>query len=94
VAKKKVDAAAALVSSMEAFPTAGLDPPAGGAHGNDHYPCPGDGEECWNSSLNGRLEVVAASIHLEVVAASIQLEAAVAATSKGARLWKTLPTAS
>jgi hypothetical protein len=37
------------------------------------------GEECWNSSLDGRLEAVAASI---------QLEAAVVATSE------TLPTTS
>jgi hypothetical protein len=29
------------------------------------------GEECWNSGLDGRLEAVAASIHLMVVAASI-----------------------
>jgi hypothetical protein len=28
-------------------------------------------EECWNSGLDGRLEVVTASIHLKVVAASI-----------------------
>jgi hypothetical protein len=43
------------------------------------------GEECKNSSLDGRLEMVAASI---------QLEAEVAAMSKAARLWETLPTAS
>jgi hypothetical protein len=42
------------------------------------------GEECWNSDLDGRLEVVAASIHLEVVNASIHLEVAVAATPKSA----------
>jgi hypothetical protein len=42
------------------------------------------GEECWNSDLDGRLEVVAASIHLEVVKASIHMEAAVAAMLKSA----------
>jgi hypothetical protein len=42
------------------------------------------GEECWNSSLDGRLETVVTSIHLEAVAASIQLETAVAATSEAA----------
>jgi hypothetical protein len=42
------------------------------------------GDECWNSGLDVRLEVVAASIHLEAVAANIQLEAAVVATSKSA----------
>jgi hypothetical protein len=29
------------------------------------------GEEYWNSGLDGRLEVVAVSIHLEAVAANI-----------------------
>jgi hypothetical protein len=43
------------------------------------------GEECWNSGLDGGLEVVAASI---------QLEAEVAATSEVALLQETLPTAS
>jgi hypothetical protein len=52
------------------------------------------GEECWNSGLDGRLEVVAASIQLEAVAASIQLEVAVAATSEATRLQETLPMAS
>jgi hypothetical protein len=47
------------------------------------------GEECWNSSLDGRLEAVAASIQLKAVAASIQLEVVVAATSEVAAtdLW-------
>jgi hypothetical protein len=40
------------------------------------------GEECRNSSLDGRLEAVAASIHLKAVAASIHLEAVTAATSE------------
>jgi hypothetical protein len=44
------------------------------------------GEECWNSGLDGWLEVVVASIHLKVVAASIHLEVAVAATSEAAQL--------
>jgi hypothetical protein len=52
------------------------------------------GEECWKSDLDGRLEVVATSIHLEVVVASIQSEVAVAATSKSARLRETRPMAS
>jgi hypothetical protein len=52
------------------------------------------GEECWNSSLDGRLETVTASMQLEAVAASIQLEVMVAATSEAVRLWETLPTAS
>jgi hypothetical protein len=52
------------------------------------------GEECWNSDLDGRLQVVATSIHLEVVVASIQSEVAVAATSKSARLRETRPMAS
>jgi hypothetical protein len=42
-------------------------------------------EECWNSGLYGRLEVVAASI---------QLEAVVETTSEAAWLRETLPTAS
>jgi hypothetical protein len=47
-------------------------------------PGPKVGEECWNSGLDVWLEAVVASIHLE----------AMAATSKFARLWETLPTAS
>jgi hypothetical protein len=43
------------------------------------------GEEYWNSGLDGRLEAVAASIHLE---------AAMGATSEAAQLWETLPMAS
>jgi hypothetical protein len=49
------------------------------------------GEECWNFGLDGRLEAVAASIHLKAVVASIHLEAAAAATSEAARLQETLP---
>jgi hypothetical protein len=90
--KKKV--AAVSISSMEAFPTAGLtlqlEVPTVAAS----IPGPKLGEECWNSGLDGRLEAVAASIQLEAAAASMQLEAAVAATSKSARLWETLPMAS
>jgi hypothetical protein len=86
VAKKKVAMAVASVSSTEAFPTVGLAlqlevPMAAVAN------IPGQkvGEECWNSSLDGRLETVATSIQLELV---------VAATSEAARLWETLPTTS
>jgi hypothetical protein len=43
------------------------------------------GEECWNSCLDGRLEVVAAIIQLEVV---------VAAMSETTQLRETLLTAS
>jgi hypothetical protein len=52
------------------------------------------GEECWNSGLDGRLETVAASMHLKTMVASIQLVAAMVATLEAARLWETLPTAS
>jgi hypothetical protein len=52
------------------------------------------GEECWNCSLDGRLEAVVASIHLKAVVANIQLEAMVTATSKATWLWETLPTTS
>jgi hypothetical protein len=79
------------------IPNGGACPPAGGAHGGGgQYPwLEGGGRGgCWNSGLDGRLEVVAASIHLKAVAASIHLEAAVAATSEAARLRETLPTAS
>jgi hypothetical protein len=69
VAKRNV--AMALVSSIEAFPTAGLalqvEVPTAAAS----IPGLKVGEECWNSSLNARLKVVVASIHLEVVAANI-----------------------
>jgi hypothetical protein len=86
---------AASVLFTEAFPTTGLAlqlevPTAAVAS----IPGRKVGEECWNSSLDGRLEAVAASIHLKAVVASIQLEAAVAATSKAARLQETLPTTS
>jgi hypothetical protein len=39
-----------------------------------NFRVPKVGEECWNSGLDGRLEAVAASIHLEVVAANIRSE--------------------
>jgi hypothetical protein len=64
-----VAAAVASVSSTKAFPTVGLAlqlevstttvPSIRGRK---------VGEECWNSGLDGRLEVMAASIHLEAVA--------------------------
>jgi hypothetical protein len=80
VAKKKVTAAAASVSSIEAFPTVGLalqlEVPMVVAASTW---LEGQGEEeCWNSSLD----------------ASIQLEAVVVATSEAAQLWETLPTTS
>jgi hypothetical protein len=71
VVKKKVDAARVLVSSTEAFPMAGLalqlEVPMAAAN----IPDPKVGKECWNSGLDGRLEAVAASIHMEAVTASI-----------------------
>jgi hypothetical protein len=95
VVKKKVSATVALVSSMEAFPMVRLAlelevPTAVVAS------IPGRklGDECWNSGLDGQLEVVVASIHLKALAASIQLEVAVVATSVAARLRKTIPTTS
>jgi hypothetical protein len=63
LAKKKVAVATASVSSTEAFPTAGLalelEVPTTAAAS-----IPGQkvGEECWNSALDGRLEVVVASM--------------------------------
>jgi hypothetical protein len=93
VVKKKVSATVALVSSMEAFPMVRLAlelevPTAVVAS------IPGRklGDECWNSGLDGQLEVVVASIQLKALAASIQLEVAVVATSVAARLRKTIPT--
>jgi hypothetical protein len=80
VAKKKVAVVAASVSSTEVFPMAGLalqlEVPMAVA---SSIPSRKAGEECWNSSLDGRLEAVAVSI---------QLEAVVVATSE------TLPTTS
>jgi hypothetical protein len=95
VAKKKVVAAAASVSSTEAFPTAGLTlqlevPTVTAAS----IPNRKVGEECYNSGLDGRLEAMMVSIHLKAVAASIQLEATVAAMSEATRLRETLPTTS
>jgi hypothetical protein len=82
VVKKNV--AMTLVSSMEAFPMAGLTlqlevPTA--AVASIHSRKVG---ECWNSVLDGRLEVVVASIHLEVVVANIHVEEVAAATSEAA----------
>jgi hypothetical protein len=95
VVKKKVVAAAASVSSTEAFPTVGLalqlEVPTVVVV---NIPGRKVGEECWSSGLDGQLESVVASIHLKAVVASIQLEEAVAATSVAAWLRETLPTAS
>jgi hypothetical protein len=95
VAKKNVAVAAASVSSMEAFPTAGLalhlEVPMAAAACICGQKV---GEECWNSGLDGRLEAVEASIHLKVVAANIHLEVATAASSEAAWLQETFPTAS
>jgi ribosome-binding ATPase YchF (GTP1/OBG family) len=93
--KKKVIAAAALVSSTEAFSTVGLAlqlevPTVAAANIPDQKV----GEECWNSDLDGRLETIATSVHLKVVAACIHLEAEVATTSEATRLRETLPTTS
>jgi hypothetical protein len=95
VANKKVVVATASVSSMEAFPTVGLalqlEVPmvvVASILGQKV------GEECWNSSLDGRLEAVAVNIHVKAVATNIQLEVMVAATSEATQLWETLPTAS
>jgi hypothetical protein len=82
VVKKNVVVAAASVSSTEAFPMV----TAASIRSQKV------GEECWNSGLDGRLEVVAAGIHLKAVAASIHLKAA--ATSEAARLLETLSMAS
>jgi hypothetical protein len=95
VAKKKVTAAVASVSSTEAIPMAGLAlqlevPTVVAASISD----PKIGEECWNSGLDDRLEAVVVSVHLKVVVASIQLEAVVAIMSEATRLWETLPVAS
>jgi hypothetical protein len=84
VVKKKVDAAVASMSSMEAFPTAGLALQLEVPTAVASILVLKVGEECWNSGLDGWLEAVVASVHLEAVAASMQLEAAVAATSKAA----------
>jgi hypothetical protein len=95
VAKKKVTVVAASVSSTEAFLTVGLalelEVPTAAAASIPEWKV---GEECWNSGLDGWLEVVVASIHLKAVAASIQLEVVVVAMLEAARLRETLPTAS
>jgi hypothetical protein len=67
--KKKV--VAASVSSTEAFPTTGLAPQVKVPMAAASIPDLKVGEECWNSDLDARLELVAASIQLEAVAASI-----------------------
>jgi hypothetical protein len=70
VAKKKVDAVSG--SSTKAFPTAGLALQLEVAMvAVASIPGRKVGEECRNSSLDGRLEVVLASIQLEAMAASI-----------------------
>jgi hypothetical protein len=65
VAKKKVAATAASVSSTEAFPKIGfalkLEVPTVVVAS---IPSRKVGEEYWNYGLDGRLEAVAASIHL------------------------------
>jgi hypothetical protein len=95
MAKKKVTAATASMSSTEAFPMVGLtlqlEVPTMAVASIHGWKV---GEECWNSGLDDRLEAVAASIHLKVVAASIHLEAAATATSEATGLRETLPTAS
>jgi hypothetical protein len=83
-----------VVSSTEAFPTVGLALQLEVPTMVTSIPGLEMGEECWNSGLDGRLEAMAASIHLEAVVASIQLEAIVAAMSKAAQLQETLPRAS
>jgi hypothetical protein len=83
VVKKKV--VAASVSSTEAFLTVGLALQLEVPMVVASILGPKVGEECWNSSLDARLQAVAASI---------QLEAAVMAMSKFAQLRETLPTTS
>ena len=82
MAKKKVVAASVL--STEAFPTAGLALWLELPTVATSIPGPKVGEDCWNSSLDAHLEVVAASIQLEMMAGM----------SKSARLRETLPTIS
>jgi hypothetical protein len=60
-----------LVSSTEAFPTAGLALWLELPTVATSIPGPKVGEDCWNSSLDAHLEVVAASIYLEAVATNI-----------------------
>jgi hypothetical protein len=95
VAKKKITAAMASVSSTEVFPTVELslqlEVPTAVAVGICGRKVR---EECWNSGLDGRLEAAAASIHLKAVAASIHPEAAAADTLEAIRLRETLPTTS
>jgi hypothetical protein len=95
VAKKKVAAAVASVSSTEAFLTVGLalqlEVPTAAT---TNIPGWKVGEKCWNSGLDGQLDAVAASMQLKAVAASFQLEEAVAATSETVWLQETLPTVS
>jgi hypothetical protein len=84
VVKKNVVAAVASVSSTEAFPMVMAA----------RIRSRKVGEECWNSGLDGRLEAMAASIHLKAIMASIHLEATAVAMLEAARLWETLPMAS
>jgi hypothetical protein len=83
VVKKNVVVAVVSVSSTEAFPMVMAA----------RICSRKVGEECWNSGLDGRLEAMAASIHLKAVMASIHLEATAAAMLEAARLWETLPMA-
>jgi hypothetical protein len=87
VVKKNVTTAMASVSSMEAFPTVGLalqlEVPMAAAAILRSWKVE---EECWNSGLDGRLETMAASIHLKAVVASMHPEAATVATSEAAQL--------
>jgi hypothetical protein len=62
VVKKNVVAATALVSSTEAFPTAGLALQLEVLTVMTSIPSLKVGEECWNPGLDGRLEVIAANI--------------------------------
>jgi hypothetical protein len=62
VAKKKMAVIAALVSSTKAFPMAGLALQLKMPTVATRIAGPKVGDECWNSGLDGRLEVVAESI--------------------------------
>jgi hypothetical protein len=60
---------------QEGIPHGVACPLAGGVYGSASIPDLKVGEECSDSGLDGRLEAVAANVHLEAVAASMQLEA-------------------
>jgi hypothetical protein len=63
--QKKVVAVAASISSNEAFPTAELALQLEVLTTVVSISGPKVGNECWNSGMDDRLEVVVASIHLE-----------------------------